>query len=96
MESEAGGGGEVEVGMEAEGRDGESANGNENGSENGSENESESENENENESGNENGGDAAPAKEFTDAACFFEPTLTAQRLGWRRRAYWSRVGRFPR
>ena len=80
MESEAGGGGEVEVGMEAEGRDGESAN----------------ENKNKNENENENGGDAAPAKEFTDAACFFEPTLTAQRLGWRRRAYWSRVGRFPR
>ena len=54
----------------------------------------ESANGNENE--NENEGDAAPAKEFTDAACFFEPTLTAQRLGWRRRAYWSRVGRFPR
>ena len=82
MESEAGGGGEVEVGMEAEGRDGESAN--------------ENKNKNENENENENGGDAAPAKEFTDAACFFEPTLTAQRLGWRRRAYWSRVGRFPR
>ena len=34
-----------------------------------------------NENGNENGGDAASAKAFTDAACFFEPTLTAQRLG---------------
>ena len=94
MESEAGGGGEVEVGMEAEGRDGESANGNENESGNGNENENENGSGNENE--NENGGDAAPAKEFTDAACFFEPTLTAQRLGWTRRAYWSRVGRFPR
>ncbi len=32
--------------------------------------------------GQNGNGNAASAKAFTDAACFFEPTLTAQRLGW--------------